>query len=169
MKNIIFACSFIIGLYCYGQKNIEISLQQDLRLFTLGDEKGNDPLTINLLSRIEIPIYNFKKNYLTTYISGEYADLVEKNYQRYAIGLGYVIKSLYRKIGAGAYIDFGKIYRNKESFYSFSLSGELRYKINDKLQFICTSQLTQRKDLSELYNSKKGSIISGFVGFKYGL
>lgn len=169
MKNIIFACSFILGLYCYGQKNIKISLQQDLRLFTFGDNKGSNPLTINLLSRIEIPIYNFKKNYLTASISGEYADLVKKNYQRYTIGVGYVINSLYKKIGAGAYIDFGKIYREKEGFYSFSLSGELNYKINNRLQFICTSQLTQRKDLSVLYNSKKGSIISGFVGLKYGL
>ena len=169
MKKLFFTCSFMLGLYCYGQKNIEVSLQQDLRLFILGDKKGNDPLTVNLLSRVEIPVYNFKKNHLIASISVEYADLVKKNYKRYAIGAGYVINNLYRRIGAGAYIDFGKIYREKEGFYSFSISGELSYTINDRLQFICTSQLTQRKDLSVLYNSEKGSIISGFVGFKYGL
>ena len=119
----------MFGLYSYSQNNIEISLQQDARLLFIGDEKGNDPLTVNLFSRVEIPVYNLKKNHLSTYISAEYADLVGKNYKRYAIGTGYVVKTVYGKIGAGAYVDYGKIYRQKDGFYSFSLSGELNYKI----------------------------------------
>lgn len=169
MRKILFTCSFLLTFYVYGQNNIEISLQQDVRLFLVGDQKGNDPLTVNFLSKIETPVYNFKKNHLSAYISVEYADLVEKNYQRYALGMGYVVKSIYRRIGAGAYADFGKIYREKEGFLSFSLSGELNYKINDRLKFIATQQLTYRKDLKELYNSKNGYVISGFVGLKYSM
>ena len=169
MKKILFTCCFLFGLYSYGQNNIEISLQQDVRLFFVGDDKGNDPLTVNLLSRIEIPVYNLKKNHLSTYLSVEYADLLGKNYKRYAIGAGYVVKSVYGKIGAGAYADYGKIYRQKEGFYSFSLSGELNYKINNKLKLICTWQLTEREDLKVLYNCEENYIVSGFIGIKYRL
>ena len=168
MRKILFAYSFfMLTFYSSGQNNIEISLQQDVRLFLVGDQKGNNPLTVNLLSKIEIPVYNLKKNHLSAYISLEYADLVVKNYQRYALGIGYVVKSIYRRIGVSTYVDFGKIYRKKEGFLSFSLSGELDYKINDRLKFIATQQLTYRKDLKELYNSKNEYVISGFVGLKY--
>lgn len=170
MKKIIITCSFIIlGLFCYGQSNIEISLQQDLRLFFVGDQKGNAPLTVNFLSKLEIPVYNLEKSHFSTYLSVEHANLVGKTYQRYALGVGYIVESIYRKIGAGAYLDFGKIYREKEGFSSFSLSGELNYKINDRLKFICTQQLTHRRDLKVLYNSSNEYVISGFVGLKYSL
>jgi hypothetical protein len=169
MRKFLFALNLMFVLFSYGQNKVEISLQQDVRLFLVGDQKGNDPLTVNILSKIEIPVYHFEKNQLSTYLSVEYANLVDKNFKRYALGVGYVVKSIYGKIGAGAYVDFGKIYRENEGFYSFSLSGELNYKINNRLKFICTQQLTQRKDLTELYNSKNGYVISGFVGLKYSL
>ncbi|TXD45816.1 hypothetical protein [Polaribacter sp. IC073] len=169
MKKILFAFTFMIAVCSFGQNNVEISIQQDARLFLVGDQKGNDPLTINFLSKIEVPVYSLKKSYFSTYISVEYADLVGKNFKRYALGAGYVVKSIYRKIGAGAYVDFGKIYRDKEGFSSISLSGELNYKINNRWKLICTQQLTHRKDLKVLYNSKNEYIISGFIGFKYSL
>lgn len=169
MRKILFVCSFIFAFYSYGQNNIEISLQQDTRLLLVGDQKGNYPLTTNLLSKLEIPVYALEKSYFSAYASVEYADLVGKNYKRFSLGAGYIVESIYKKIGGGVYLDFGKIYRQQEGFYSFSLSGELNYKINDRLKVICTQQLTQRQDLKALYNSKNEYIISGFVGFKYRL
>ncbi|MCI2229374.1 hypothetical protein MC378_09370 [Polaribacter sp. MSW13] len=168
-KLFLLICCFLFVLPSYGQNNIEISLQQDVRLITVGDKKGNAPLTLNLLSKIEIPTYKLKKNYLSTYISIEYADLVKKNYKRFALGAGYVVKSVYKKIGVATYIDFGRIYREKDGFYSFSISGELNYKINNRLKLIFTQQLTQRKDLKMMYSHKNGNIISGFFGLKYSL
>ncbi|AUC83810.1 hypothetical protein CW731_00240 [Polaribacter sp. ALD11] len=168
MRKILFVFSFMLVLCnCYGQRGVEISIQQDARLLFFGDKKGNAPLTLNLLSKIEASVYKLNKSHVSTYLSAEYADLVGKNYKRYALGLGYVFKNVYRRIGAGAYVDFGKIYREKEGFYSHSISGELNYKISNRLKFICTQQLTYRKDLKVLYNSKKGYIISGFIGLKY--
>jgi hypothetical protein len=168
MRKTLFTCCILLALCSYGQNKIEISLQQDARLFFVGDQKGNDPLTVNLLSKIEIPVYNLEKSHVSTYLTIEYADLVGKNYKRYALGAGYIVNSIYGKIGAGAYLDFGKIYRQEEGFNSFSLSGELNYKINDRLKFIVTQQLTQRKDLKILYNSNE-YVISGFIGLKYSL
>ncbi len=168
MKKILFACIFFMFTFCsYGQNNIEISLQQDVRLFFFGDQIGNDPLTVNFLSKIEIPIYNLKKNHFSTYISVEYADIVGKDYKRYALGVGYVIRSIYGKIGAIAYVDFGKTYRQKVGCPTYSFSGELNYKINNRLKFIVTQQFTQRKDLEVVYNSKNEYRFSSFVGLKF--
>lgn len=159
----------MIMLTSYGQKNIEISLQQDTRLLLVGDEKGNDPLSINLLSKIEFPVYQLEKNHLSTYFSMEYADLVGGSFQRYAIGAAYVVKRIYKKIGSVLYLDLGSIYRKSSNFFSLSVSGELNYKLNPNLKLIFSQQLSQRKDLEALYNSDKKYIVSGFVGVKYKL
>ncbi|QTE24000.1 hypothetical protein [Polaribacter cellanae] len=169
MKKIFLFFTFLLTFSIYGQNNIEISLQQDARLLLIGDKKGNDALTVNLMTKLELPVYNFEKSYLLAYLSLEYADLVVKNYKRYSLGAGYSIKNVFEKIGATAYADFGKIYRQSEGFFSFGFSGELSYRINDKLKIICTQQLTYRKDLKVLYNSKNDYVISGFIGLKYRL
>jgi len=169
MRKSLFVYIFIIGLYSYAQNNTEISIQQDIRLLILGDNIGNNPLTINIISKIETSVLNHTKSFISVYLSFEYADLINKNYKRYAIGTGYILKSIYKRIGAGAYLDFGKIYRQEEGFYSFSLSGELNYKLNDRLKFLFLLQTTQRKDLMVLYNSEDRFKYSCFIGFKYRL
>jgi hypothetical protein len=148
------------------ETRIEMSLQQDLRLFTVGDGKGNYPITLNIISKLEIPFHNFNKSHMSSYASVEYADLNMLNFQRYALGLAYIIDKFSGKFGAGAYVDFGKIYREDQGFYSYSVSGELSYKLSNRLKVICTQQLTHRKDLQVLYDSRE-YVISGFVGIKY--
>ena len=169
MKSIFLTLTLLLTFSIFGQSNIEFSLQQDARLLFFGDDKGNDALTLNILSKLELPIYKFKNSHILTYASLEYADLIVKNYKRYSVGVGYSIESIYKKLGATIYTDFGKIYRQKEGFNSFSISGELSYKINDRFKVICTQQITSRKDLMVLYNSSKEFVISGFIGVKYRL
>ena len=169
MKKLVITLCLLFGLFGYGQNNIEISLQQDVRLFLVGDQKGNSPLTINVLSKIEVPVYNLESSHFSTYISVEYADLIGENFKRYALGAGYIVNSIYRRIGAGIYVGIGKIYRQEKGFFSYNVSGELNYRINDKLKFIATQQLTQSTDLKKLYNSKNEYVISGFIGLKYSL
>lgn len=147
---------------------VEISLQQDFRLLTVGDDKGNDPLTLNVLSRIEVPIKNYEKSHFAAYFSAEYADLKSRKYTRYALGGGYVIDEFSGKFGVGAYLDYGRIYRDNNFFNSFSLSGELNFKLNDRFKIICTQQLKHRKDLKMTYGCRE-FVISGFVGLKYAI
>ena len=49
------------------------------------------------------------------------------------------------------------------------MTGELSYTINNWIQLIGSQQITQRKDLKTLYNSKKTFLISGFFGVKLSL
>jgi len=172
MKSTLLICiCLFISLFSYSQKSIELSFQQDARLLLVGDDKGNYPLTFNFLAKAEIPVFKIKKNHISIYPTVEYADLVGGNYQRYAFGAAYAVESLYGKIGATAFFDYGNIYRKgaDQSFSSFSLSGELSYKINNWLKVTCTQQLTQRKDLKVLYDSKNEYVISGFFGLKFAL
>lgn len=129
--------------------------------------KKNDPLTLNLLAKVEIPILKFKKDHISIYPSAEYANLVGGNFQRYSFGAAYAVKKIYGKFGATAFFDVGNIYRQKRSFFSLSATGELNYRLNDWLKIIGTQQLTQRNDLKILYNSKKEFLISGFFGLKF--
>jgi hypothetical protein len=167
MKKILLPLLLLVIICSEAQESqVELSLQQDLRLFTVGDGKGNDPITLNLFSKLEVPFRSFSKSHLSTYISAEYADLNMFNYQRYALGVAYIIDKLSGRFGAGAYLDYGKIYREKNGFNSYSLSGELSFKLNNRLKLICTQQLTHRKDLKVLYDTQE-YLISGFVGIKY--
>jgi len=167
MKKILLPLLLLVVICSEAQESrAEISLQQDLRLFTVGDGKGNHPITLNLISRLEVPVHSYNRSHLASYISAEYADLRMLNYQRYALGFGYIIDQFSGKFGTGIYMDYGKIYREKDGFNSFSISGELSYKISKHLKIICTQQLTNRRDLKELYDSQE-YLISGFVGIKY--
>jgi hypothetical protein len=168
-KSLLIFSLIIVSAFGYSQSPITLSLQQDARLLLVGDQSGNDPLTANLMAKVEIPIFKFKKNHLAIYPSAEYADLIGGKFERYALGIAYSVKSLYGKIGAVAFLDLGNIYRQSQEFSSFSLSGELNFKLNNSIQFICTQQLTQRKDLKALYDSQNEYVISGFIGLKFSL
>ena len=169
MKKILLICSCILSPFFNYSQNIELSLQQDARLLFIGDGKNNSAITLNILTKVEIPIIKLKNNYIAVYPSIEYADLTGGNFQRYAIGGSYHVNTIYRNIGATAFIDIGNIYRKNRSFLSYSMTGELSYTINNWIQLIGSQQITQRKDLKTLYNSKKAFLISGFFGVKLSL
>ncbi|WP_298763282.1 hypothetical protein [uncultured Polaribacter sp.] len=107
---------------------------------------------------------------MVAYLSVEYADLIVKNYQRYALGIGYGLEDFFGKFSVTAYADFGKIYRKRQSFLSYGLSAALNYKLSKRLKLVCTQQLTCRTDLRKFYKSKKYPYrLSGFLGFKYSI
>lgn len=159
----------LFPLTIVSQGKVSLSLQQDARLFLVGDQRGNSPLTTNLLAKVEIPVYHFNKSHMAIYPVAEYADLVGGNFQRYAIGAAYAVDSIYGKIGVTAFFDYGYIKRSIDdsSFNSFSLSGELSFRLTKNIKIICTQQLTERRDLTTLFNSDNQFVISGFIGLKF--
>ena len=98
MKKILLICSCILSPFFNYSQNIELSLQQDARLLFIGDGKNNSAITLNILTKVEIPIIKLKNNYIAVYPSIEYADLTGGNFQRYAIGGSYHLNTIYRII-----------------------------------------------------------------------
>ena len=169
MKKILLICSCILSSFFSYSQDVEISIQQDARLLLIGDSKTNNVLTLNILTKVEIPIIRFPNNHISIYPSVEYADLAGDNFQRYAIGASYHMSKIYPKIGATAFFDIGNIYRQNSPFLSYSITGELSYRINHWLKIIGSQQVTQRNDLKTLYNNKNEFLISGFFGVKISL
>lgn len=167
MKRVLLLCSCIFTLYSYSQSKTNISLYQDARLLFVGDDKGNDAFTANILAKAEFPILTFGENSLFIYPSAEYADLAGGSFQRYAIGLGYVFDKVFKNIGASILADYGNIYRNKRQFSGVSMGSELTYRINNLMKIGFLYQYTQRRDLEIMYDCKDQFILSGFFGVKF--
>jgi hypothetical protein len=169
MKKILLIWSCLLSSFFSYSQDIEISLQQDARLLLIGDSKANNMLTLNILTKLEIPIIKLTNKHISIYPSIEYADLVGGNFQRYAIGVSYHMSKIYPKIGATAFFDIGNIYRQNSPFLSYSITGELSYRIHHRVKIIGSQQVTQRNDLKTLYNNKNEFLISGFFGVKISL
>lgn len=169
MKKTLLICSCIFAMCSYSQSRVNLTLHHDARLLFIGDNKGNDALTANLFFKAEIPIKKFSNSYLLVYPGAEFAQLVGGSYQRYSAGAAYVFTEVINKVGAGVFVDYGKIIRQGDDYSSYSVSGELTYKLSNRWKLSMIYQLTERADLKALYNSKQKHIGSGFIGLKFRL
>lgn len=139
-----------------AQDAIKISVVQDGRLLLLGDDKGNDPFTPNLLTRIHLEGYQRGPGYLTVPISYEYADLSGGAYHRYSAGLGYTINRyeiLGRKVEVYGSVEYGHIIRWGGTSQTFVLSLDLSTPLFDKVDLLISNGWTDRSDLSIRWGS----------------
>lgn len=161
----LFAC-----LYSYSQSNINLTLHHDAKLLLIGDNKGNDAITVNFLVKAEIPIKEYLSSTLFVYPVIEYADLTGGNYQRYGVGIGYNLFDVFKNFDLGLSIDYGKLKRgNIYDSCSVNLNGEIAYRISNRLKVSYVYQIGERPDLKALYNSSIKFIGSGFIGVKFAL
>ena len=171
-------CSFIP---IFGQEsNTSISVNQDIRLLLVGDDRGNGKFTPDILIRLEFEAFKLQKSSIPLYIGIEYSDLNSSTLIRFMLGVGFVTKfSFSDKFLFGVYLDHGLLGRGKSSFLkednmdestfmSFSLSFETSYPISEKIRLSIMYQLLDRADLSTRFG---GNNINGsaFLGVKFAL
>ena len=75
-----------------------ISLTQDVRLASIGDDKGNDPLTANFTIRGTQFIDKGRFISPIFALDYEYADLAETAYNRFGFGVGFNLQDQFRVI-----------------------------------------------------------------------
>ena len=139
MKTIILF--LLIGFTATSQ--IDIGIYADGRLLLLGDDKGNDPLTINM---VVIPkLHNKEGNSIFVYPLYEYADLEGGTYTRWALGMGW--KQEVNKFTIEPSIDYGRILRWDAVYSSFNGLLEFSYSITPKIKICVLNSVTQRQDL----------------------
>ncbi|GGG95276.1 hypothetical protein GCM10011416_10970 [Polaribacter pacificus] len=156
--------------YSYSQSKINITVHHDAKLLLIGDDKGNDAITFNILVKAEFPIKEYMSSTLFAYPVIEYADLIGGNYQRYGAGIGYNIHDVFRNFDLGISVDYGNLKRGSAyDGFSANLNGEVAYSITDRLKVSYVYQVGERPDLKALYNSKTSFIGSGFIGVKFSL
>lgn len=168
MKNLfkIFVLLLFVG-HASAQSKMSLSVHQDVRLAIQGDDRGNNPGTLDLLFRFKMQGNQFKHGYVIVFPEFEYAE-IDGNYKRYSANVGYTFNQLFIKntelsISGG----YGWIDRYGKTMFSFGGAGEVAYKIGFiKLSLI--GQLTERSDLAYYFNDKKIGF-SGFVGLEINL
>lgn len=145
-----------------AQENISLSIHQDARLLILGDDIGNNPGTLNLLTRLKLNGKQDRLGYATITTVFEIAN-IEGNYKRYSAEVGYTFNEWSNNFEASLYVGWGWIDRWGKSYFSGNANAELSYKISNTLKVSLLAQFTERKDLKYRYND---SVIrmSGFIG-----
>ena len=144
-----------------SQETISLSVYQDARLMTLGDQKANKPGTMNLLMNVKIQTKQKSYGYLVIVPEYEQADL-QDTYKRLSLGVGYTFNRLYspnmnflRDFEVTTTISYGVINRFSNTEGSWSCNGEISYKLNDWLKVGAVHQLTERTDLLFRYQDRK--------------
>lgn len=151
----------------FSQEPISIAFHHDTKFLFIGDERGNHAGTIDILIKLEFPVKNFKKAYLTVFPSFEFADLHTGSLKRYSLGAGFIQKDIFlKKLYLGVYADYGFIERMENSTSSFGLHFEIFYKISNRFSLSYIHQIIERTDLKILYNESNYIRPSSFVGFK---
>ena len=158
----------LIVMCSEAQEKPSLSIYQDGRLAFLGDDKGNDSGTLNILARLKMQGNQQKWGYLVIFPEFEYADIVG-SYKRYSANIGYALnKLIVNRTEATAALGYGWIDRYGYTTCSWSLSGTIAYKLKSHLKLNVLGQFTERTDLLLMYGENELRF-SGFVGFEINL
>lgn len=171
-KILIILILLLTQLSSVSQETISLSVYQDAKLMTLGDQSANKPGTMNLLMNMKIQTKQKNYGYLIVVPEYEQADL-QDTYKRLSLGVGYTFNRLYspnfnllRNLELTTTFFYGVINRFENTDGSWSCSGEVSYKINDWLKIGAVHQLTERTDLLFRYQDKKIRY-SFFLGLEF--
>ena len=158
-----------LGYVALAQNKVSLSIHQDARLGLLGDDKGNDAGTLNILARFKMQGKQQKGyGYLVVFPEFEYAD-IGGNYRRYSANVGYTFNELIvDNFEASLFGGWGFIDRYAKAFFSAGFEAELGYKITDRFKVSLLAQLIDRKDLKWMYGNTEVRF-SGFIGIEYNL
>lgn len=143
MLTIINSCTAVL----LAQDKVSLSLYQDARFGLVGDNRGNEAGTLNLLARLKMQGNQEAFGYMVVFPEFEYADLVGGKYIRYSANIGYTFnKLIIKNLEANASAGYGWIDR-KGTSSSIALSAALSYKVSKIFKINLMSQYTRRTDL----------------------
>lgn len=150
---------------CKAQDNISIGLYQDARLLFLGDDRGNNPGTIDAKLDISLQGYQLNNYYFELRTQLEYANLKGGDYASIMVIPNWVFGNDL-ELSSGVILGF--IHRWKQSFLTYGLNLDMSYYLFDKLKISILGQYIKRNDLNYLWNDKsfKPNV---YIGVKYNL
>jgi len=185
MKNLILLL-LLLPLTILGQSNIGINVAQDLKLATIGDDKGNDAFTPNFIVRVDLQDNQATYGYMVGGVEYEHATLKGGAYNRYSINFGYTFNQFKvlnnNKFELTILGNYGMTVRTLQkidrevdaAFRGFAGSMTLSYPIVENLRVVAIGQLSHRVDKNTLYGNDANYTIqglqldaSGFVGIQY--
>lgn len=171
LKVVIFITILLNITFLFSQENITINYSMDAKLLFIGDDKGNNPGTINYNIRSEWQGKQKESTLLGINISGylfvapefEYADLQGGIYRRYSVNAGYTFNKWIEKVNFTTSIGYGIIQYNG-GYRGFGSNFQIGYEIVKGIELFIDAEFVNRKDLW-IYNDEK-IIVSGKFGVK---
>ena len=144
---------------CNAQATPTFQVVQDAKLAFVGDDKGNEAFTPNLIIRMSLDGYDKPTGFSSAIAEYEYADLEGGLYHRWSLGYGHNVNINCFTITGSA--QFGFIARQGATMTGV-FTGDLAYYITDHWAIVGSTQGTIRTDL-------KGSPFrfSNFFGVRY--
>lgn len=163
MKKIIIIITLLLSVKNYSQGIIKLTILQDAKLGLIGDNKGNNAFTTDLLVKFKLTGKQFEYGYLTISPYLEYAE-INGIYKRYAVDVGFTFnKLIIKNLEITPSINYGIQDRYKKSWLVFGSDIEANYKLTDNIGLTALAQFVERKDLLWMYGDKKIRF-SGFIG-----
>ena len=166
MKTKVTILVLLIATAAIAQDRITLNVAQDLKFLVVGDDRGNDAGTADLLIRSEWQGKETNVGYLFVAPEFEYSNLQGGDYRRYSLNAGYTFIVLdWLELSASA--GYGFIDRvNYGADFSPGAQLEAVYKISDGFKIYYAWQWVERSDLYEYGSPTRGS---GFIGIKVSL
>jgi hypothetical protein len=151
----IFICLF--GLFkCTAQDHVSVSVFQDAKLLIIGDDKGNNAGTANLLISFNLEGKQFEYYYFSMQPFYEYADLNGGYFHRYGVNAAWTLNKLVvPKLEASIGVGIGAIHRTGLGLASYQFIGQLNYPITPWLFASARYEIVRRSDLVYLWDTKQ--------------
>jgi len=177
MKTKILIALLILAGSLQAQEKITVNVSQDARLLVAGDDKGNDPLTLNYTLRSEWQGKQLGEGWTSGYMfvapEFEYADLAGGIYRRYSANIGYTFNKVFEhanpvtfyanntllltfdpsRLDFTASAGYGIIQYNG-GYRGFGANFQLGYRIGNTFTVFLDAELVDRKDL-QIYGSSE--------------
>jgi hypothetical protein len=155
-----------------AQEHVTLNVTQDARLLLFGDNKGNEPVTIDVTIASEWQGKQFNSGYMFVRPEFEYADLIGGIYRRYSANVGWTFNQWVDKLDFSASLGYGVIDYNG-GYRSFGSNFQTSIEVFQGVKFFLDTEILDRKDL-QFYQSEEMSFterirFSGKIGFKINL
>jgi hypothetical protein len=159
MKSKITMLILLFTLAGHSQTAVGLQVTQDNRLFLLGDDHGNDPLTPDLQFKIVLQGNDSDLGYLVVAPKYEWAQLSGGDYSRFGVEAGYSFHTYILKIDVTPLIGYGYMFRHDSRSVSWEFSTEIKIPLTKNLSVISLVNVNQRHDLKDApwrYNVSTG-------------
>jgi hypothetical protein len=144
---------------------IEISIHQDIKLATLGDNHGNNAFTSDVKISLSMHGKQFKYYYFEVRPEFEYAELSGGKYVSWLVNAGWTYNKLViDNLNIGGYFTTGIIHRWDVGYFTYGITGDLSYGKTIKVSLL--GQLIKRPDLKDKWGTT-GLKPSLYLGIKY--
>ena len=166
---------YFLLLFCFlnanlqSQNSLKLSAHQDLKLLLVGDNKGNNAGTLDVISKLKFEAKEKELGFFIFGIEYERANL-QNNFTRVGGFFGYSFKPFKYTpdFVISPAIGYGSIMREDVNVGSYTAHLQIYYQLNNFIRASVLNQFTQRSDLRVLYNDEKLRF-SFFVGLEINL